>query len=316
MATLVPGVLIKLLQHMNTDVKIAGEHRSSLLQVVSIVPALAGGELFPNHGFYLKVSDSSHAAYVSLPDEHDELILSDKIQLGQFIYVDRLEEASPVPVIHGVRPVPGRHPCAGSPEDLVDACLLSFINGSNGAVDLPLAKNRSILAKINGTVKLEELEKKKTSLNRSTSSPSKQSLHNALEKKQTNHVRSSSLSSRSISSSTTSSQSVPVSFEKLPNGAKQLTNVKGAEKSSNPKSSLLEGATSVLKETATSRKSSVGSLVGNLLPGIAMEPKALRKSWEGSSVQMKGSDNSNPMSSSIEKKPEVCSSSVSILCCL
>ncbi|CAG7875472.1 unnamed protein product [Brassica rapa] len=44
-----------------------------------IVPALAGGELFPNQGFYLKVSDSSHATSVSLPDEHDDLILSDKL---------------------------------------------------------------------------------------------------------------------------------------------------------------------------------------------------------------------------------------------
>uniref|UniRef100_A0A0D3BVP2 DUF936 domain-containing protein n=1 Tax=Brassica oleracea var. oleracea TaxID=109376 RepID=A0A0D3BVP2_BRAOL len=59
--------------------QIAEEHMSSLLQVVSIVPALAGGELFPNQGFYLKVSDSSHATYVSLPDEHDDLILSDKL---------------------------------------------------------------------------------------------------------------------------------------------------------------------------------------------------------------------------------------------
>jgi hypothetical protein len=38
---------------MNTDIKVAGEHRSSLLQVVSIVPALAGGELFSNQGFAL-----------------------------------------------------------------------------------------------------------------------------------------------------------------------------------------------------------------------------------------------------------------------
>uniref|UniRef100_M4FBY1 DUF936 domain-containing protein n=1 Tax=Brassica campestris TaxID=3711 RepID=M4FBY1_BRACM len=79
MAILVPGVLLK---HMNTDVKIAGEHMSSLLQVISIVPALAGGELFPNQGFYLKVSDSSHATSVSLPDEHDDLILSDKLHQG------------------------------------------------------------------------------------------------------------------------------------------------------------------------------------------------------------------------------------------
>ncbi|XP_078447163.1 GPI-anchored adhesin-like protein, putative (DUF936) [Wolffia australiana] len=121
MATLVPGVLLKLLQHMNSDVKINGEHRSSLLQVISILPAMAGGDLFPNHGFYLKVSDSSHAAYVSLPDEHDDLILSDKIQLGQFVYVDRIEAASPVPILRGVKPLPGRHPCVGSPEDVVAA---------------------------------------------------------------------------------------------------------------------------------------------------------------------------------------------------
>ncbi|CAN7127043.1 unnamed protein product [Brassica rapa subsp. narinosa] len=87
MAILVLGVLLK---HMNTDVKIAGEHMSSLLQVISIVPALAGGELFPNQGFYLKVSDSSHATSVSLPDEHDDLILSDKLHQGQFIHVDRV----------------------------------------------------------------------------------------------------------------------------------------------------------------------------------------------------------------------------------
>ncbi|CAN7012339.1 unnamed protein product [Brassica oleracea var. botrytis] len=98
MANLVPGVLLK---HMNTDVKIAGEHMSSLLQVVSIVPALAGGELFPNQGFYLKVSDSSHATYVSLPDEHDDLILSDKLHLGQFIHVDRVESSSPLPILCG-----------------------------------------------------------------------------------------------------------------------------------------------------------------------------------------------------------------------
>ncbi|CAN7065775.1 unnamed protein product [Brassica rapa subsp. trilocularis] len=98
MVNLVPGVLLK---HMNTGVKIAGEHMSSLLQVVSIVSALAGGELFPNQGFYLKVSDSSHATYVSLPDEHDDLILSDKLHLGQFIHVDIVESSSPLPILYG-----------------------------------------------------------------------------------------------------------------------------------------------------------------------------------------------------------------------
>ncbi|CAK9234379.1 unnamed protein product [Sphagnum troendelagicum] len=119
MATLTPGVLLKLLQHMNSDVKVTGEHRSALLQVISIVPALAGSELWPNQGFYIKVSDSSHATYVTLAEEHDDLILSDKLQLGQFIHVDRLEAGSPVPLLRGVRPLAGRHQCVGNPEDLV-----------------------------------------------------------------------------------------------------------------------------------------------------------------------------------------------------
>ncbi|KAJ7563380.1 hypothetical protein O6H91_03G107900 [Diphasiastrum complanatum] len=128
MATLTPGVLVKLLQNMNTDVKVAGEHRSVLLQVISIVPALAGADLWPNHGFYIKVSDSSHATYVSLAEEHDELILSDKLQLGQFIHVDRLEYGSPVPLLKGVRPLPGRHQCVGTPEDLVATVVPSGKN--------------------------------------------------------------------------------------------------------------------------------------------------------------------------------------------
>lgn len=129
MATLTPGVLIKLLQHINSDVKVTGEHRSALLQVISIVPALAGGELWPNHGFYIKVSDSSHATYVSLAEEHDDLILSDKLQLGQFIHVDRLEAGSPVPLLRGVRPLPGRHQCMGTPEDLIATAIPSTQSG-------------------------------------------------------------------------------------------------------------------------------------------------------------------------------------------
>ncbi|KAL6219938.1 hypothetical protein ACLB2K_007696 [Fragaria x ananassa] len=155
---------------MNTDVKVAGEHRSSLLQVVSIVPALAGGELFSNQGFYLKVSDSSHATYVSLPDEHDDLILSDKIQLGQFIHVDRLQAATPVPILHGVRPVPGRHPCVGSPEDIVATHSLGFLNNNanSGSKNGERVKSESEVlgsghggARSNGSsAKEEKLDKK------------------------------------------------------------------------------------------------------------------------------------------------------------
>ncbi|KAK3223311.1 hypothetical protein Dsin_010336 [Dipteronia sinensis] len=120
MATLAPGILVKLLNGMNTGVKPTSEHRNSLLQVTDIVPAeLDEKNLWPKHGFYIKVSDSSHSIYVSLPSEHNDFVLSNKMQLGQFIYVDRLEPGSPVPVVKGAKPIPGRHPLMGTPEPIM-----------------------------------------------------------------------------------------------------------------------------------------------------------------------------------------------------
>ncbi|OAY83191.1 hypothetical protein ACMD2_14182 [Ananas comosus] len=99
-----------------------GEHRTALVQVTDIVPAdLDEKDLWPKHGFYVKVSDSSHSIYVSLPVDQDDLVLSNKMQLGQFINVDRLEPGSPVPVIVGAKPLPGRHPLVGTPEPIVRA---------------------------------------------------------------------------------------------------------------------------------------------------------------------------------------------------
>lgn len=213
MATLVPGVLLKLLQHMNSDVKVAGEHRSSLLQVVGIVPALANGDLFPNQGFYLKVSDSSHASYVSLPGENVDLILSDKIQLGQYIHVERLESASPVPVLRGVKPVPGRHPCVGSPEDLFATHSLGFLNNNNStdtkskSKSTPKLESKSIeKVRSNGTNgKKDKSEEKIRSLNRSKSLLSNKQVTNLGEKKDVK-----SLNCRSIPSSPTSIYSLPI----------------------------------------------------------------------------------------------------------
>ncbi|XP_073305043.1 uncharacterized protein [Primulina huaijiensis] len=120
MAALAPGILLKLLNGLNTGIKPTSEHRSSLLQVTDIVPAdLDQKMLMPKLGFYIKVSDSSHSVYVSLPFDQDDLVLSNKVQLGQFIYVDKLEPGSPVPVIKGVKPIPGRHPLVGKPEPLL-----------------------------------------------------------------------------------------------------------------------------------------------------------------------------------------------------
>ncbi|XP_057774511.1 uncharacterized protein LOC130993594 [Salvia miltiorrhiza] len=120
MAALAPGILLKLLDGMNTGLKPTSEHRSSLVQVTDIVPAdLDEKNLLPKHGFYIKVSDSSHSIYVSLPFDQDDLVMSNKMQLGQFIYVDRLDPGSPVPVVRGAKPLPGRHPLVGTPEPLM-----------------------------------------------------------------------------------------------------------------------------------------------------------------------------------------------------
>ncbi|XP_030448381.2 uncharacterized protein LOC115671058 [Syzygium oleosum] len=123
MATLTQGILLKLLQSMNSsNARVAGDHCSALLQVVGIVPALAApDDLWPNHGFFLHLSDSLHSTYVSLSDRDADLILSNRLQLGHFVHLDRLLLApdSPVPRASGLRPLPGRHPFLGSPEPLV-----------------------------------------------------------------------------------------------------------------------------------------------------------------------------------------------------
>ncbi|EHA8590136.1 hypothetical protein COCNU_scaffold015353G000030 [Cocos nucifera] len=41
MASLTPGVFVKLLQSMDTEAKAVGEHRTAVLQVIGIVPGLS-----------------------------------------------------------------------------------------------------------------------------------------------------------------------------------------------------------------------------------------------------------------------------------
>ena len=252
---------------MNTDVKIAGEHRSSLLQVISIVPALAGGELFTNQGFYLKVSDSSHATYVSLND----LILSDKLQLGQFIHVDRVESSSPVPIIRGVRVVPGRHPCLGTPEDIVATHPLGFLgggdscNGSKPKERVSVSKDESSEGKKKHSVLVRRAKSAKTSL--------------VLDVKETlGKVKTSSSSgSKSIP---TSCYSLPTSFAKF---AKKQQQVKPKVLSERGRSPLRMESPSVGKKLP---------MIKNFVQGIEFGAKALRKSWEGN-LDIRSSDSIN-----------------------
>uniref|UniRef100_A0A6P4AW32 uncharacterized protein LOC107434638 isoform X1 n=1 Tax=Ziziphus jujuba TaxID=326968 RepID=A0A6P4AW32_ZIZJJ len=125
MASLSSGVLVKLLEEMGVDEKESKNEKPILLQIRSIIPVMADSNLWPKQGFYLKVSDSSHAMFVSLPQEQDELVLCNKLQLGQLMFVEKIESANPVPILRGIKPIPGRHPCVGNPEDL-DA-IVSFL---------------------------------------------------------------------------------------------------------------------------------------------------------------------------------------------
>ncbi|THF95525.1 hypothetical protein TEA_002087 [Camellia sinensis var. sinensis] len=119
MATLTPGILLKLLQSMNSNTRVTGDHRSPLLQLIGIVPALAGSDLWSNHGFHVQLSDSLHSTYVSLSDLDSDLILTDRLQLGQFVYIDHFLIDSPVPRASSIRPIPGRHPFLGTPDPLI-----------------------------------------------------------------------------------------------------------------------------------------------------------------------------------------------------
>lgn len=94
------------------------------IQVIGIVPSL-GDDPWKSRSFYLRVSDSLHSAYVSVSDEDVELILSDMVQLGQFVYVTRLDSGSPVPILRGIKPIPKRRPCVGDPKDLISSDFLN-----------------------------------------------------------------------------------------------------------------------------------------------------------------------------------------------
>ncbi|XP_011037137.1 PREDICTED: uncharacterized protein LOC105134426 isoform X2 [Populus euphratica] len=267
MASLVPGVLLKLLQHMNTDVKVAGEHRSSLLQVVSIVPALAG---------------------------------------GQFIHVERLQPASPVPILRGVRPVPGRHPCVGSPEDIVATQSPGFLNNNHvgkakstrrGVLSNTNVgeKDKSVGVRLNGNSNKDALSDKKTTLTRSKSQLSKLTIN--LDSKKESVAKFKSASSRSIPSSPTSCYSLPTSFEKFSNGVRLQAKVKGPDKGS-PR--IVEKASSVRGASPTARRVPV---IKNVVQGIELGAKALRKSWEGN-VEVKHSENSKLRAARHDSKPE------------
>lgn len=334
MASLTPGVLLKLLQHMNTDVKVGGEYRSVLLQVISIVPALAGSELWPNQGFYLKVSDSSHATYVSLSEEHHDLILSDKLQLGQFIHVDKLEAASPVPILRGVRPVPGRHRCVGTPEDLVATHSPGFLNRQPANCRLEPSTNQTgppaasklnhrsaeennapaktiprsnpldpLSAKLAERLKQSSIERFRPTNNADGNGIGAK--RNAISEIKVNkNVRSSS-NGRSVPSSPTSCASAPSttgvrSQSRMRVTCEEKRPVPYKETVSSIKQGHLEKNSSFNKSTATeAKRRSLGSFEASGLADFG--PKTLRKSWEGT-LELRSKE--KPSSKRVKEDPK------------
>lgn len=120
---------------MNSSTRVTGDHRSPLLQVIGILPALSNSDsLWPNHGFYVQLSDSLNSTYISLSEKDTDLILTNRLQLGQFVHLDRFQfETPPVPRAVNLRPIAGRHAFIGSPEPLI----ARFSPNKNGFVIQP-----------------------------------------------------------------------------------------------------------------------------------------------------------------------------------
>ncbi|GFY81353.1 GPI-anchored adhesin-like protein, putative [Actinidia rufa] len=121
-------------------------------------------------------------------------------------------------------------------------------------------------------------------------------------------MKSKSSNSKSIPSSPTSCYSLPTSFEKFANGLKQQAKIKGLERAT-AKGGVVQNAGPVRGASPTAKKAlGIGS-IKNLIQGIELGPKVLRKSWEGS-MGLKSRDSPRLNVPKLELKPEPRSTSV------
>ncbi|KAL2477377.1 Plant protein of unknown function [Forsythia ovata] len=81
MASLKTGVLVELIEDVKMNEK-GLEQKPALLQIRSIIPVLEEGDLWPHRGFFFKVSDMSHQIFVSLLQEHNQMILGNQLKSG------------------------------------------------------------------------------------------------------------------------------------------------------------------------------------------------------------------------------------------
>ncbi|XP_061354592.1 uncharacterized protein LOC133299167 [Gastrolobium bilobum] len=238
------GVLEKLFREMGGGKKMMQDQRPSLLQIQSIIPASAEGDLWPKQGFYLKVSDSTHAMYVSLPREQDNMVLCNKLQLGQLIYVDKLEPSHPVPMLRGIKPIPGRFPCIRKLQNLVSTDNLQDLHLSDSlwrketTNDAPQKKPRSSSAseihRGNSEKMIQECGSSLLDITISTSSSKRRSWRGRenlnLDASVVKHVIKTTGNSRSASTSPIRSASYD-SFEDNSNSKSKVKYIGSATKS-------------------------------------------------------------------------------------
>ncbi|XP_020086075.1 uncharacterized protein LOC109708666 [Ananas comosus] len=138
-----PGVLLRLLHGTSIPFVAAADGPDPsppLLQVTGITPALSGpgpdpDPFSPRRGFLLRLSDSSHSCIVSLPSDHSDLVLSDRLRLGNLLRILRLDPPSPsspsaAPVLRDFRLLPGPLPfvpsaAPDSPSDIKEVIVSS-----------------------------------------------------------------------------------------------------------------------------------------------------------------------------------------------
>jgi hypothetical protein len=103
MTPLSSGVLVKLLDGMKTCfANPVSEYRTAVQQVMNIFPVeLDEKDMLPMHDkFYVRISDASHSTYVMHPPAQADHVLSNKLQLDQYVHVDH-DLAYPIHVIVG-----------------------------------------------------------------------------------------------------------------------------------------------------------------------------------------------------------------------
>ncbi|KAL2506268.1 Plant protein of unknown function (DUF936) [Abeliophyllum distichum] len=136
MATLTLGILLKLLQSMNSHTSYQRPPFFAPPGHWNRASPFYSQFALPHHGFYVQLSDSLNSTYVSLSDRDTDLILTNRLQLGQFVYLDWFVFDSPLDSIAtNVRPIAMRHPFIGTTETLIAQILPS----RNGFVIQPVS---------------------------------------------------------------------------------------------------------------------------------------------------------------------------------